>query len=280
MRTNLQGSIFIARKIIESDVFFKKPAEWFKIWMFILLMANHEDNKHFKRGECFTSYDEIAHHTGSKKNTVDHCMRWLKAEQQINTRKATRGMYINIVNYEVYQDLRKTKSETEAIRKRHFSKNIEKTGDTKSDTEIANKDIQGNTKSNKEDLKSDTKSDLEAIQKRYRGDTINKNEKNEKETVAEATPYVFENEIEKLRNSDRNDFKIIALYWKKKEWKFENRNQFNSSLRRELKPAKSLEGYSGQEIGRAIAHCIENFSKIGWTLETVGKRISDVINKK
>lgn len=140
MRSDFKGSIFLARKIVESDIFFSKPDVWFKIWVFILLMANHRDNKQFKRGECYTNYEEIRFYTKATRNEVDHCIRWLKQAKQIATRKATRGLYIKIEKYEVYQKLDSYKSDTE----------------------------------------SDVKSDLKAKQKRNRGDTINKNENNDK----------------------------------------------------------------------------------------------------
>lgn len=102
---------------------------------------------------------------------------------------------------------------------------------------------------------------------------------NKNNTVAVATiAFSFEEEIEKLRSSNRKDYKIIALYWKKKNWTFENQEQFNSALRRELKPASALKGYSGEQISAAIEHCDKNYPE--WSLETCVKRITDVINKK
>lgn len=98
--------------------------------------------------------------------------------------------------------------------------------------------------------------------------------------VAEATvkEYNFEEELQKLKNSTRKDYKIIALYWKKKGFVFENKEQFNAALVRELKAAKLLKGYSGEQIGQAIKFCMKEYPL--WTLETCGKRISDIINKK
>jgi hypothetical protein len=99
------------------------------------------------------------------------------------------------------------------------------------------------------------------------------------ESVAEATKeFNFEEELIKLKESKRKDYKIIALYWKKKGFIFENQEQFNSALVRELKAAKLLKGYSGIQIGEAIKHCERKYNE--WTLETTHKRISDVVNKK
>lgn len=109
-----------------------------------------------------------------------------------------------------------------------------------------------------------------------------------KETTTKETPtlapenpvrsFSFEEELEKLRVSERKDFKVIALYWKYKEFTFENQKQFNAGLKRELRAAKDLTGYNGKQVLQAIAHCQKNYSE--WSLETVHKRISDVVNVK
>lgn len=89
--------------------------------------------------------------------------------------------------------------------------------------------------------------------------------------------FNFQKELLKLKDSDRRDMKIIALYWRKKGFSFENQEQFNAMLKRDLRPAKDLKGYTGEQIARAIAHCAAKYGE--WTLETVGKRISDVVNR-
>lgn len=103
---------------------------------------------------------------------------------------------------------------------------------------------------------------------------------NTKDIVSKADePFNFEEELIKLKESNRKDHKIIALYWKKKKWVFENREQFNSALTRELRAAKSLKGYRGEEIAVSMNYCIREYPDI-WTLETVFKRIQDLINIK
>lgn len=100
----------------------------------------------------------------------------------------------------------------------------------------------------------------------------------ESSIVAGATLWSFEEEIKKLKESPRKDYKIIALYWNKKGWNFKNKDQFNSALTRELKPAKNLKGYNGEEISRSMDFCMEKYPEI-WTLETCFKRIQDIVNK-
>ena len=90
--------------------------------------------------------------------------------------------------------------------------------------------------------------------------------------------FSFKEELEILevggKNKNRKDYKIIAFYWIHKGWTFENREQFNSALKRELRPAKALLGYSRQQIDRTIDFCKNKYEE--WTLESVGKKINEV----
>ncbi len=129
------------------------------------------------------------------------------------------------------------------------------------------------------------------IKKDNRGESLLRHTKetNTKERntiVANATEvkdFNFNEELELLRNGGiggkRKDFKIIALYWKKKKWVFGNKEQLNSALKRELRATGALKGYSGEEILRAISFCMDKYPEI-WTLETVHRRITDLVNKK
>lgn len=114
---------------------------------------------------------------------------------------------------------------------------------------------------------------------RQQADTNKNDKKDKKNTVADATKeFSFKESLERLKDSERKDHKIIALYWKKKGWEFQNQEQFNSALKRELKPASMLKGYSGEQIAQAIGHCEKNYKE--WGLETCVKRITDLTNKK
>ena len=170
---DIRGAIVLARKVIESDIFLNKPDKWFKIWTLIILTANYKDIKNFKRGEVFTTYQEICSYTKATRNEVDHCIRWLKQAKQITTRKATRGLYINVVNYDVYQKLNNYKS----------------------------------------DKKSDTKSDLKAIEERQKSDTISKYVKKDKKDIGKIDlPNTIQNsKLEPILSKDERD-KLLKKY--------------------------------------------------------------------
>ena len=99
-----------------------------------------------------------------------------------------------------------------------------------------------------------------------------------KDKALEKVPYSFIGELTKLRDSPRHDLKVIALYWSVKGFVFENEEQFKAGLKRELRAASLLKGYSGTQIAQAIEYCKKNYDV--WTLETCAKRIADLINKK
>ena len=110
--------------------------------------------------------------------------------------------------------------------------------------------------------------------------TISKELVTDAKAEQQVVPFIFKEELEKLGNSTWKVNKIIYNYWKVKGFAFENKKQFDSAVKRELRPAKTLEGYTSQQINKTMDYCVENYKSIPWTLETVSKRIADTVNKK
>lgn len=173
------GAILCARQIIESEIFYKKPDKWFKIWMYLLMSARWKPKNGIKRGQCFMKYAWISEATGANFNEIDHCIRWLKSARQIATLKATRGFVITICNYEQYQDMDNYKSDT----------------------------------------KSDAKSDLKAKQKRNKSDTIievsKESKKGKKKTfMSDSTEYRLSNLLLKeIQKNNPNQKKPNLQTW-------------------------------------------------------------------
>jgi len=103
MRTN-KRAIQIYRSIFDSDIW-HKPAEWLKIWLFILWNVNYKDNNDFKRWENFFKYEIIALECKCSINTVNKCIKFVKEAEQIQNRKTTRGAILSVNNYDKYQTL-------------------------------------------------------------------------------------------------------------------------------------------------------------------------------
>jgi predicted transcriptional regulator len=101
-------------------------------------------------------------------------------------------------------------------------------------------------------------------------------EKKTKKQIRLETPFDFKREFELLGDSHWVAHKIIYNYWKIKGYRFDNYKQFDSALKRELRPATTLIGYNSKEITKAMDYCQQNYKL--WTLETIAKRISDLVN--
>lgn len=94
--------------------------------------------------------------------------------------------------------------------------------------------------------------------------------------IKKTSEFIWEKEKEKMKNSPIKIHQTILLYWLIKKWKFENWEQFDSALKRELRPAKALNGYTLTEVRKAIAYCRNKFED-NWTLETIGKWIPEAL---
>ena len=103
MRT-INGAFLISRSIYDSGIW-TKPAEWLKIWLYLLWNVNWQDNNLFKRWENFFKYEVIAVSCDVSINTVNKCIKYLIVAEQIHNRKTSRWAIISINNFDKYQDM-------------------------------------------------------------------------------------------------------------------------------------------------------------------------------
>jgi hypothetical protein len=112
-----KGFILKARKIEDSDIA-HAPPHVREIWDLILRKANFRDRTcgrtTIRRGQWLTTYEEIQEllhwRIGFRKMTysrwqIEWAMKKLRVWVMIATRKATRGLFITVVNYDFYQCL-------------------------------------------------------------------------------------------------------------------------------------------------------------------------------
>lgn len=97
------GWIKLQRKILHSMIF-RKKAEYLKIFIYILCKVNHADGLFPKGSNFFNFKEEIRDIPNVSLNQVYEFIRWAKKEGMITTQKTTRGVIINITNWELYQD--------------------------------------------------------------------------------------------------------------------------------------------------------------------------------
>lgn len=93
----------------------------------------------------------------------------------------------------------------------------------------------------------------------------------EKEEIKEEV-FDFPLVIEKMKNDKNKHIQIIAYYWFYKEITFDNKLQYQSAIKRELRPSMLLTGYSIERICETM-YWLNGTEIIDWTLETVGKYI-------
>ena len=109
------GYILLAKKIIDSEIW-QKPAEYLKIWIYILNKVEFADyNKKLPRGTGYFNFsqEKIPHVTLTQ---IYEFLRWAKTlnsrdcptqkTTMITTQKTTRGVYIKVNNYNTYQDIK------------------------------------------------------------------------------------------------------------------------------------------------------------------------------
>lgn len=99
------GATLWARQTIESEVFTKKPAMWFKIWFYLVNRVSHKDTNMSERGEAFLNYSRICEDVGCTKDQLKKCVSWLKTSTMVSTRKSTRGVWLKINRYDHFQRL-------------------------------------------------------------------------------------------------------------------------------------------------------------------------------
>jgi DNA replication protein DnaD len=115
----MDGWIKLHRKLLESEIM-QKPALFLKVFVWLILKAQHEDYGGLKRGQGKTSIPDIIEAMKYKvgyrmerptKKEIFGIIDWLRNPHEGNhegdmivTTKVTNGFTYNIVKYEYYQD--------------------------------------------------------------------------------------------------------------------------------------------------------------------------------
>lgn len=106
------GYVLLSRKIDDSEVM-KMPPATREVWMYILRKVNHAEYKNLGRGENIFHYKDIAddlcwfvgyRKIKYSKDDITKSIRRLREGNMIDTMKATHGVIIKVLNYDVYQD--------------------------------------------------------------------------------------------------------------------------------------------------------------------------------
>jgi hypothetical protein len=238
--TIIGGATIWARQTIDSEIFFKKPDKWFKIWFYIVNRVNHTERRGFKRGECYIGTGEIEEATGASKDQAKKCLKWLRDSNMIDTERSTRGMRIIVIKYNVYQDFDSYRSTREAPEKHQRSTTINNNGNNESnisaDAEPINKDMSFKN------------------QRRY-----NENGHWEEPAVDAESGEATVDPLEEERSKDR---------------------ELNEIIRHNLKlvePSRGLPFGTGQDMNYHVK-IYRSMLKSGWSHETLVTALLELIN--
>ncbi len=104
-----QGWISLHRKLEDNPIFQNEKA--LKIWIWLLLRANHEPNDvligrqlvHLKMGQFIFGSDIACERLKMSKSTIHWWLDYLKVERYIERKTTNRYSVITVLNYEMYQ---------------------------------------------------------------------------------------------------------------------------------------------------------------------------------
>jgi len=115
------GFVLFAKKTLESGLMRMNPLT-FKLFAWMLLRASYTDGEKLKRGQLFTTIEEMRE-VGSymagyrkikpSKRKVRTSYETLTKSTMIDTTKSTRGLIITVLNYDKYQSVSNYERHTE-----------------------------------------------------------------------------------------------------------------------------------------------------------------------
>lgn len=113
------GWIKLHRKLLNHWIFTDAVA--LKIWIYLLLDANHEDGKTMmggelvavKAGQTITSIRKIAAETGCSRYKVGRTLEALKKDGMITPKKVQHGTVLTVNNYKAFQRISTVSSATD-----------------------------------------------------------------------------------------------------------------------------------------------------------------------
>jgi len=134
--------------------------------------------------------------------------------------------------------------------------------------------------STQNDTRSSTQNDTRSS---TQNDTYKRKEKKRKKLLSanadiDSKFFSLNQKIIQMFSSKDKRMSIIATYWIIKDFKFTNKYQYESAIKRELKASSSLKGYDLIHIKKVMLW-LKDKAKYKWTLETVFKYINEDLTK-
>ena len=201
-----QGWIKLHRKVLDNPIATRAEYAW--LWMTLLLMANHRNQKVMwnndvvviKEGQFITGRKKLSQQTGIKETTIERILKYLENGHQIEQQKTNKYRVITIINWRSYQD--------ENIR---------------TDNKRTTDGQQTDTNKNEENEKNSLSKDKEQV-------------------------FNLKEEIKKLEESPKRELNIIAFLLEKRKPTLENRQQFVATIKRHIRAANQLKAFTDQQL--------------------------------
>jgi len=95
---------------------------------------------------------------------------------------------------------------------------------------------------------------------------------------ADKESFSFKQKLKAMSEDPKRHIQIISLYWRFKKIVAENKDQYQAFLKRELKPARDLIGFSDKQI-LEVMEWLENNNTFKWNLNTVLKFIGEDLKR-
>lgn len=100
--------------------------------------------------------------------------------------------------------------------------------------------------------------------------------KQSKENKQPAVAYSYKDYLQKLLTSDRRDMHLIGLYWQFKNYDIPDTAGATKELRRSLRAAQGLVGYSDEKILATMDYMTGLAYLKKWSFETVSNYINEI----
>lgn len=92
--------------------------------------------------------------------------------------------------------------------------------------------------------------------------------------IGTSVPFSTSHYLKKLKEHKQRRLQVIEVYWTFRGFEFENKAQIQSALKRELRAAQILRGYSDERLLETMKR-LDSSDLTKWTLETVHKYIDE-----
>jgi hypothetical protein len=142
----MSGWVSLHRKVFENAIIKpKKPYTRYEAWCWLIIKANHSDNKFVlgneiikaKAGEVITSQKKLSGKFGWGNTKVRNFLKLLQSDQMIDMKTTSKTTRITICNYLTYQDMQ-TKKKSKTNRKQTANKSQTNTINNKNNNNNSN----------------------------------------------------------------------------------------------------------------------------------------------